>query len=219
MDQIVEFLSQPIVGSVIGILGILIGAFISVFFYFRSKNVSKPYYTIENTKLIDLSIGEIPSSVQMKYNGENIFCLNKTVLRFWNAGRKPIRATDMVPEYIEMRLGDEKEKNVQIISIEVEKSRKQTIVTNLIIHENRYLRFGFNFLEKGDQIVISIVHTATGIPNEITGYVVGIPDGFVNVSERQIELQEMMDIAFSTYDGLIPNVIKALAKMLIKYVG
>lgn len=215
MDQIREFLGNPIVGSVIGILGIVIGALLATVFYLKGKVVSKPYYTIETIKLIDLSVGEIPASVTMEYSGERIRCLNKTVIRFWNGGRKPIVLADLVPEYIEIPFGNDVQDDVKILNVNIEKSRDQTEISGPIIEEGKNIRFSFNFLEKGDNVCVTVLHTAKNSPVKIEGHVVGVPDGLVNVTEAQREAKEMLISAiFGTYGDFVSGVVNVLTRFL-----
>ena len=215
MEQIIELLKDPIVGSLIGILGIVIGAILAVVFYLKGKVVSKPYYTIETTTLIDLFVGEIPESVTMKYDGEEINCLNKTVIRFWNAGKKPIVREDLVPQYIEIPFESDKGAGTKILNVNIEKSRTQTEVSEPSIHEGKKVRFSFNFLEKGDSICVTVLHTAIEPPSRIEGHVVGVAEGFTNISEERREAKELLISAiFGTYGDFVSGFVNTLAKIL-----
>lgn len=215
MEQMIWVLSQPIVGTVIGILGIVIGAVLAVVFYFKAKVVSKPCYSIENTNLIDLSYGEIPASVTMKYKEKEIRCLKKTIIHFWNAGKKPICETDLSPKYIEIPFVEKTDVDSQILSISIHKNRPHIKISEPIVFEGTNIRFSFNFLEKGDKISITVLHTAQTIPSKVIGHVVGVPGDFVNVSEKQLEMKESIaNVIYGSYDGLFSNLLSSLIKVL-----
>lgn len=219
MSQIVSCLSSPVVGSVIGILGIVIGTILAVIFYIKGKVESKPRYSIDSTKLIDLSVGAIPASVTMEYNGEKIRCLHKTTVRFWNAGKKPIKQEDLVPNFLKIPFGNKLESDNKILSVNVDKSRSQIEVSTQTIHDEGFITFSFNFLDKGDNVCITILHTADNPPVQIEGYIVGVPNGLVNVSELQREMNEtIMDTVLGTYGSITSNIINTMIKILTRIV-
>lgn len=218
MDQILNFLSNPIVGSVIGILGIVIGAVLAILFYFKAKYTSKPCYSIANTSLIDLSVGEIPPSVTMRYDGEEIPRLNKTTIKFWNNGKKPIMDSDLSPEYIEIPFGDNCNDEFQILNVNMTKNRSQTVLNGPTIHEKVSVRFGFNFLEQGDQICITVLHTSDTVPSHINGHVVGVPNGFINMSKQTEMTKTISEILLGGYSGILAEIVRVMIKMLTKMI-
>ena len=56
MNGIFEFLAEPVVGSIIGILGILIGAIFAISFYYKSKIVSKSAHNISFASCFEIII-------------------------------------------------------------------------------------------------------------------------------------------------------------------
>lgn len=185
MDTIINFLGQPIVGSIIGIAGIAIGFIVALYFYFKSKHISKLRYTINNLKLIDLNASEIPDSITMNYGDKTISTLNKTTIKIWNVGKKPILRSELSSQYIEIPFDN---KRFKIVSIVVNQSSKYASVDKPIIEDNS-IKLAFDFLEYKDNITVTILHDSTDIPNKILGHIIGAPD-FVNISERQEELFE-----------------------------
>ena len=218
-EQVSDFLSQPIVGSLIGILGIVIGALLAIVFYIKGKSASKPCYSIENTTLIDLGKGEIPSDVSMYYEGQKIRQLNKTVIQLWNAGKKPIRRVDLSPTYIEIPFDMGKQNDAQIFCVSVGKTREQNNVPGPVIAENGSVRFEFDFLEKGDKISLTIMHSAEQIPSKLEGYVIGVPEGFVNVTERQMAMHDLMyDVILDSYGSFAANLVDVFMKIISRIV-
>jgi len=94
----IDWLSEPYVGTIVGLSGIVIGILIAIFFYFKSKIVAKPQYVIENINLIDLKHGIKMEEIEMLFKGEQIFVLNKTTFYFVNNGKKTINSCDIVPD-------------------------------------------------------------------------------------------------------------------------
>lgn len=186
--EIISFLKEPLVGSIIGIAGIVIGSVLALTFYIKSKIIAKPKYSIENVKLIDLNAGEIPPDVIMTYKDSQIRFLTKTIIRIWNSGKKTIDKTDLEPSYVEIPFEGNNPDITQFLNINITTSRSNITVSNPSIEGKLNIRFSFNFLDYKDQIRIEILHTARTFPKRIAGYVKGVPKGFINVSERQEKL-------------------------------
>ena len=213
MENFFEILSEPLVGSIIGIVGIIIGAFFEIFFYFKSKIVSKPRYSIENINLINLLDENIPNDVTISYDNKTISCLNKTIINIWNAGKKTIMRSDLYPQYIEIPFKREILNDTQILSVVVDSKCKYSNIDEPIVGKDN-IKIGFDFLEYKDKITITIIHTYFECPKKINGHVVGNPKGFINISELYKEFSKVStEILLDTP----MEIAVTLLKMFISY--
>lgn len=209
MDVVIDFLKQPLVGSVIGILGIIIGAILAIVFYVKSKVVAKPMYSIENTRLIDLSDGVIPDDVYLVYSGKQMKSLVKTTIKLWNSGKKTINKSDLEPPYISIPFGENDPASTHFIRINAKANHSHIKLSSPEITDTLDIHFDFNFLDYKDSIEIDILHTAKILPTKITGYVKGVPKGFVNVSDRQELLTQVLELMMESNTEVILRLMRA----------
>ena len=207
MKNILEFLSQPIIGSIIGIAGIIIGGILTIIFYFKSKIVSKPRYSISNTNLINLLDEKIPNEVTINYDNRKINCLSKTVINIWNAGKKAIMRSDLYPQYIEIPFINDNMNDTQILSVMVDSKCKLSKIDEPIIEQD-CIKIAFDFLEYKDKITITIIHTNYDYPKTVNGHVVGVTNGFINISEIY------KDIAKVSNELLLDTPVETIAILL-----
>jgi len=211
-----EFLKEPMVGSILGIAGIIIGVMLSIFFYFKSKIVANPKFTIDNINLIDVQSGLIALDVVMKYKDNQISTLNKTTVRFWNSGKKTIDKNDLVPEYMTIDFNKNNPSTTHFISCTVSNKRRDAIQVDLVVSENNNIDFNFNYLDYKDYFEIEILHTGKIIPTKIIGNIKGVPKGLINVSNKAIKLQEYtLDVLVgSTKSFILMSILGSLVSDL-----
>lgn len=148
----------------IGIVGIILAAV----FYFNSERERSPMFYVQSGRNIivnrNLAIG---SKLQILYDGVLIDATEVTAVQcqFWNAGREPIRADDVL-EPIKIVLG----RGAQILEANVIKQSRPGIVKFEVTPEkdpngNRtgVAKVHFNILEANDGATIQIVYTGNSL--------------------------------------------------------
>lgn len=216
MDMIIDFLKQPLVGSVIGILGIIIGAILAIVFYMKSKVVAKPMYSIENARLIDLSNGVIPDDVYLVYSGKQMKSLFTTTIKLWNSGKKTINKSDLEPPYVSIPFSKNDPALTHFIKINARANHPHIKISTPKITDTLDIHLDFNFLDYKDCIEIDILHTAKIPPSKIIGYVKGVPKGFVNVSDRQEWMNQILTSMMFRSSEIISRLLLRIIQTLYK---
>jgi ABC-type transporter Mla subunit MlaD len=80
------------VGVVLGVLGILF----TVLFAIRYARRKDPRMYALTEQKVAISPDD-PADIEIRYGGVNVDRISSTLLWFWNAGKEPIRGTDIPP--------------------------------------------------------------------------------------------------------------------------
>lgn len=168
----------------VGVLGIVA----SVVSYKLSQRAPEPCYVVASQRLIGESAILSPH-VAVTHDGKPLPRVTSTRIVFWNSGKAPIRASDVIPDDpIRIRLSG----GARIIDASVRKvSRKANglqIFPTTFDKENGEIRIEFKFLDAGDGVTVDLLHTGkeTELPR-LTGTIVGVPNGIIkNSFERPL---------------------------------
>jgi len=206
--EMAEFLNDPLIAVVVGLGGIVIGVFFSIFFYSKSKVVAKPKYTLENINLIDLARRTIPPNIKLLYDDKQISVLNRSVLRFMNAGRKTIDCGDFVPSEMQIDFSENDPTTTHVMSVEITEKSRDSIIVNTDVLENNNISISVNYLDHKDFFVIEILHTGETPPVNLIGHVKGAPKGVENIT---IKAERRYQLFFdSLFDPLVKGLVKAI---------
>lgn len=178
MSQVLSFINQGWVGSIIGLVGILIG--ISGIFFFRAaKTKPRPVFQVDTLRLIENRGHELPDEVSISYRGAPVQRLTKTNLIFWNAGADTLRWSDVVSTDPLRMVFD---KGSEILRADIVKTTRDINVCKLVIDqsEKNSLQLEFDFLDPGDGASIEILHTSKSRAPTFLGSIRGVPEGVIN---------------------------------------
>ena len=164
----IDFLSMPLVGSAVGIIGILL----AIYFFIKSQVVAKPYYFISHEEIININKFDESSKIRLFYEDSEVAYLYKTVIIFKNKGSKVINQEDIVPENFVVDFSRCNPSTFKIFHVQTNSSKK-SIVTNTNI-ENNKLYFNFNYLDKNESIIITFIHNGKFLPENIEGEIKGV---------------------------------------------
>jgi len=92
MEVLKMFFSQGWVGSLIGIIGLIIG----VFLYKASRIGARPVYQLRAFGLIGKEKQVLPEQVEILFGGRSIPRLTMTHLILWNSGKATLYGKDIV---------------------------------------------------------------------------------------------------------------------------
>lgn len=215
-----EWLQNPLVSSIIGISGIIIGILVAVFFYFQSKVTAKPRYSINNEELININKINKENSISTKdifltQGNEIIEYLNKTTIIFSNKGRKTINKEDITPNCFIVKFDNNGMIKPKFIDVKVIlKSRKTMDVLTDIGKDEKSVEFSFNYLDYKEFFIIEIIHTFEIMPQEILGDVKGVPKGLKNISMSKEKINNIIiDIASNSMPiDIIYSILKYYMK-------
>jgi len=177
-----EILSQGWLGSIIGIIGIVIG----IYLYYSSRIRAKPVYQFQSRKLIGRPKGVLPDEVEIYFNKQLVSNLRLSYIVFWNAGTMSISGSDIVqldPVRIELEPGSE------ILKIKISKVSRSVINFD-VIKDNiqpHIANISFDYLDPNDGATLEILHTGESINPKVLGTIKGIPKGLTSLGYSNIQ--------------------------------
>lgn len=178
MLEVFNFFNQGWVGSLIGVLGIILGI-VGIFSYRISKSIAKPSYQKSSLRLIGGNEDNLPKAVKVTYKGNEVDRLTKTTLTIWNNGTEILDGNDVVksdPLFISFNAND------KILSHKILKKTKDANAFVLEAFENatNKLYFKFEYLDPNDGVVIELLHDSEERYPSFNGTIKGLPSGFVD---------------------------------------
>lgn len=178
MSEIFEFFNQGWVGSLIGVIGIILGI-VGIFSYRISKSVPIPSYQKSSLRLIGREEDNLPKDVTVTYKGNVVERLTKTTLVLWNNGTETLDGSNIV-EKDPLSISFESED--KILSYKILKQTKDT--NTFSVHEcsgfQNKLLFDFEYLDPDDGVVIELLHDSAQKYPTISGTIKGLPEGFID---------------------------------------
>lgn len=139
----------------------------------------------------------------MTYEGKKTTRLNKTIIEFWNAGKKTIDEKDLVPEYFKIDFDSINYSKTYFFVIEVTEISRESIQVEVLESDDNII-FKFNYLDHKDYFVIEILHSGESIPDSIEGNVKGVK-GLVkqSIRKKKNQLLNMTDIEETRNEEMI----------------
>lgn len=178
VSQVLSFINQGWVGSMIGLVGVLLGI-AGLLFFRAAKAKPRPAFQVDALRLIERRSQELPDEVSISYKGVPVQRLTKTNLIFWNAGTDTLRWADVVStDPLRMTF----DKDSEILRADIVKTTRHINACKLVADQNeRYkLLFEFDFLDPGDGASIEILHTSKSRAPTFLGSIRGVPEGVIN---------------------------------------
>ncbi|MCR9366762.1 hypothetical protein [Vibrio antiquarius] len=175
-DSIFNFFNQGWVGSLIGLLGIVLGI-VGIFSYKISKSAAKPAYQKTSLRLLGREEDNLPEDVTVTYKGLEVQRLTKTTLVVWNNGTEVLDG-DAILQRDPLRL--EFEDGTNILSYKILKSNRTTnefTLNKCDQNENR-LKVNFLYLDPNDGVTIEILHDSKARYPKFKGTIKGHPKCF-----------------------------------------
>ncbi|MED1406965.1 hypothetical protein P4U07_30230 [Bacillus mycoides] len=166
MATIFSFFNQGWVGSLIGIIGILI----AIVTYRKSKIGQRLVYQSSATRIIGKS-RNTPEEIQIYFRGNEVPRVIKTNLVIWNSGNETIKSSHVTKED---PLRIQIEESESIISYRILKETRHTNKVNLVLDKKNVLLFNFDYLDPNDGVRVEILHTDDINPVVFKGTVIGM---------------------------------------------
>jgi hypothetical protein len=175
MQQITNFLSEPWVGSTLGILGILA----AVVFYLRSKRISRLAYQRDEVAIIGGSSAAFPSEVVISFAGSPVARVSATRFVVWNAGNTTLDRSQIVDaDHLRLDLHSDGE----ILKVELLRTTREvnTVWAKSKPSERSRVDFGFDYLDPNDGFLIEVLHSGQRGALQMAGTLRGLPDGLTD---------------------------------------
>jgi len=170
VSQLVEWLSKNPWVTMISLVTGILGVVLAIVFYFKSQKVKSPLYVSKTTNIIKGLTNRI-KELEIRYGGQSIENLSVTRIAFWNGGSDTIESTDVPasdPIRAEVRSG------CIILEARVARVSNEANRFGIRIEDHTLVRIIFDYVDKNDVAVISILHTGTsGKDIQIRGKVKG----------------------------------------------
>ena len=176
MDKIIEIMSKPWLGSILGVLGLLA----AVIFYLRSRKVSRIAYQYDATSLVGTSNAAFPDELEIYFAGKPVPRVTVERIVLWNAGNTTLTRSQIV-ESDPLRLELQND-NASILKVDVLKRSREVNACSVNLRKNnqRIADISFDFLDPGDGIAIEMVHSGSHKDLAILGTLRGMPGGIKN---------------------------------------
>ena len=165
-----EFLSQGRVGNIVGIVALILG----VFFYWRSQIAGIIAIQSHDVSMLGGGTAEFPDEVEVRYRDTSVPRITSSTVWMWNAGRRTVEGSKIVPhDPLELRFDGE------ILNVRIRKITRDVLRFTARTSEEseQMVRWGFDFLDPGDGFVFEVLHTGSAKAPECTGTVIGLPKG------------------------------------------
>lgn len=200
MDQLIQYLGLGWVGSLLGIVGILL----SIWFYIKSVQRAAPVAAFESIRLVGTSKSALPEAVTVLYYDRRVPRVTRSHVRIWNSGNATLDGKSIASvDPVRLEVEDDSEFLSVIVT---KKSRDVTQLSAEILRSSpNKAVINFDFLDPGDGAIIECLHTGNEISPTIKGVIKGIPKGIV-VKE--------MPVASNTSNGK-----KRFYKLLVVGIG
>lgn len=183
MEAFKTYLSENIYNLISVLTGIL-GVGLAIYFYFKSKKVKRPTYTITSFPLLNSEIKKV-DNLEVKYLGKTVNNLTATKFAFWNAGRDTINRIDF-PENSPLKI--ESRKDILIYSVEIIYSSdesnkieysfpesKVNLIEEFMTSNQKEITLTFDYLDYNQGAIFKILHSGNSSEDLIiSGIVKGV---------------------------------------------
>lgn len=172
MDKLVQYLGLGWVGSLVGILGIVL----SIWVYFRSVRKAVPVVAFESIRLVGGTGSALPDAVTVLYQDRAVPRLTRSNVRLWNNGNLTLDGVSVaVVDPIRLEI----EPDAEFLSVSIAKASRAVtqIRADILPTEPNKVVIQFDFLDPSDGALIECLHTGHTLSPQIKGVIKGIPNG------------------------------------------
>lgn len=172
MSEILQFLSKPWVGSGLGILGILS----AVFFYIRSRRISRLSFQRDEIAIIGGSGAAFPKEVTISFANSPVARVTATRYVIWNSGNTTLSGAQIVqsdPLRLELKSGG------KVLKADILRVSRPVNAAWLKPREAgvSIVDIGFDYLDPNDGFAIEVLHSGQRSDLNIHGTLRGLPNG------------------------------------------
>ena len=170
MEELIRFLSQGWIGTIVGIAGVTL----AVFFHLRSRKSSIIAIQSKDVSMIG-GDAVFPDEVEVRYRETSVPRLTSSLVWIWNAGNKTVKGSEIVAhDPLRLRFGGE------ILNVRIRKVTREVLRITANTSEEEAIGtvcWGFEFLDPGDGGVLEVLHSGSTEAPKSTGTIIGLPKG------------------------------------------
>ena len=148
---------------------VVLSIVISYYFYRLAKKERRPVYVVTGNTVVK---ADEERKIEVRYKGEDVPVVTRTVVTFWNDGREPIRREDIVDRHpLIVQLPPDRE----ILDARVVAQTRPEIDFSYV--EDPFgpsIQLGFSHLNHRDGAAVEILHTGDPFAVEVEGAIVGV---------------------------------------------
>jgi hypothetical protein len=159
-------------GSIVGIAGFVL----AIIFYVRGKKIRR--LSAESTSTVVVgAAGEADDRLKIVFDEHEVPRVTRSVFVLWNSGHETIRGNDVAisdPIRVEFPSG------TTILAANIERITRDSINAQILQTDPGdppSVRLTFDFIDRNDGILYSIMHTAATGQGALRGTIQGIPGG------------------------------------------
>jgi len=160
----------------------LTGIVLAIFFYFKSRSIRRIVYLKRSFSLLGKSTTSL-DNFSASYQGKELSSLRASKIMLWNCGNTTISKTDIAnSEKLSINLPNE---NRILESRVLSASNKSNEVTLNLDNENSSTIIEFEYLDPGQGLVVSILHTGYERQIDVKGIIKGGSIGVYEIPKWQ----------------------------------
>jgi hypothetical protein len=131
---------------------------LAVLFYFRTRRVKKPVWSVRTTNLVTDRSARLPL-LSVLYEGKSVQNLSISRVLFWNSGQDTIRQSDIAStDPLRIRIqGGAQLLDIQVLEVNCE-ANQVSVQRNA---DDKSALLNFEFLDPGQGAVFQLVHSGT----------------------------------------------------------
>jgi len=193
-------LAKTIAGNPWFVLGVSVlapvGIILSIIFYIKSIRVKRPVCLVHSSSLIRNLSDDFPS-LRIAYGSTGVDSLTVSKVAFWNAGRETIDGED-IAEADPLCVAVAEGHSLLEVRVLTESDRANQVKTRRLDSGAACL-VSFDYLDRGDGLVLQVVHTGEDSHVQITGTIKGFGkivssglDSYITSATRRAVLKRLL---------------------------
>jgi hypothetical protein len=156
--RLIDFFAQNPLVAFLNFLIAILGLVLAIVFYYRGKKGKSPLYVVRTSNILS-GLTKTVKLLEIRYSNRPIESLSFTRLAFWNGGAETIEKTDApVSEPISVNLAE----GCEILDATIIHTSNPANNFRIEVPDPRRAVLSFDYADKNDVAVVSILHTGTG---------------------------------------------------------
>jgi hypothetical protein len=184
--SLMDILNAPATATAIAVVGLLL----AIFIYRKQTKNKNLVYANKESVLIGASHDSLGGKLKVTFDDKNVSRVTRSVFVIWNAGRETTRGSDIATADL---LRIELPRDTLILLASVDRSSRDAIsfkITQDDSNSDRVtLKLSFDFLDYGDGVNLSIVHSSSAGSCALKGTLIGMPKGIKNWGPADSDLE------------------------------
>lgn len=178
--SLVEWLSKPLVGSILGFIGVLSLPLAVYLYRLGKRRTTLSYQVVREFGITGGAKAAFPPELEMRFAGATVGQVTLTEIVVWNSGNTTVDASQIVssdPLMLTVKEGD-------ILRASILRSTRPVI--GAVAQANQHsssINLDFAFLDPNDGFVVQLIHSGDRQAVDWQGTIKGAPDGAKRVAD------------------------------------